>query len=79
MAKQETIIDISIYSQGRVYCSSSMLYTGSWMKQTLTDIQVEYDEPIPIYCDNTSSIRISKKPNDSLQEKALDANWIYPY
>ena len=24
------------------------------MKQTLTDIQVEYDEPIPIYCDNTS-------------------------
>ena len=38
-----------------------MLYTGSWMKQTLTDIQVEYDEPIPIYCDNTSSISISKK------------------
>ena len=24
------------------------------MKQTLIDIQVEYDEPIPIYCDNTS-------------------------
>jgi hypothetical protein len=31
------------------------------MKQTLTDIQVEYDEPIPIYCDNTSAIGISKK------------------
>jgi hypothetical protein len=31
-----------------------------WMKQTLTDIQVEYDEPIPIYCDNTSAISISK-------------------
>jgi hypothetical protein len=30
------------------------------MKQTLTDIQVEYHEPIPIYCDNTSSISISK-------------------
>ena len=28
------------------------------MKQTLTDIQVEYDEPIPIYCNNTSSISI---------------------
>jgi hypothetical protein len=24
-----------------------------WMKQTLIDIQVEYDEPVPIYCDNT--------------------------
>jgi hypothetical protein len=33
-----------------------------WMKQTLTDIQVEYDEPIPIYCDNTSAINISKNP-----------------
>jgi hypothetical protein len=30
------------------------------MKQTLTNIQVEYDEPIPIYCDNTSAISISK-------------------
>jgi hypothetical protein len=30
------------------------------MKQTLTDIQVEYDEPITIYCDNTSAISISK-------------------
>jgi hypothetical protein len=33
-----------------------------WMKKTLTDIQVEYDEPIPIYCDNTSAINISKNP-----------------
>jgi hypothetical protein len=30
-----------------------------WMKQTLTDIQVDYDEPIPIYCDNTRAINIS--------------------
>jgi hypothetical protein len=30
------------------------------MKQTLTDIQDEYDEPIPIYFDNTSAISISK-------------------
>jgi bifunctional DNase/RNase len=33
-----------------------------WMKQTLKDIQVEYDEIIPIYCDNTSAISISKNP-----------------
>jgi hypothetical protein len=30
------------------------------MKHTLTYIQVQYDEPIPIYCDNTSVINISK-------------------
>jgi bifunctional DNase/RNase len=32
------------------------------MKQTLTYIRVEYDEPIPIYYDNTSTISISKNP-----------------
>jgi hypothetical protein len=32
------------------------------MKQTLTDIQVEYDESIPIYSDNTRTISISKNP-----------------
>jgi bifunctional DNase/RNase len=32
------------------------------MKQTLIDIQVEYNEPIPIYCDSTSAISISKNP-----------------
>jgi hypothetical protein len=31
-----------------------------WMKQTLTDIQVEYDDSIPIYCDNKSAISILK-------------------
>ena len=30
------------------------------MKQTLTYIQVEYDEPIPIYYDKWSAISISK-------------------
>jgi hypothetical protein len=30
------------------------------MKKTLQDIQVEYDEPISIFCDNTSAISISK-------------------
>jgi hypothetical protein len=32
------------------------------MKQTLQDIQVKYDEPIPIFCDNTSDTNISKNP-----------------
>jgi hypothetical protein len=32
------------------------------MKKNLTDKQVEYDDPITIYCDNTSTISISKNP-----------------
>jgi hypothetical protein len=30
------------------------------MKQTLEDLQVKYDHPITINCDNTNSINISK-------------------
>jgi hypothetical protein len=33
-----------------------------WMKQTLQDMQVKYDEPISILCDNTNAISISKNP-----------------
>ena len=30
------------------------------MKQTLQDFQVQFSEPIPIFCDNTNAISISK-------------------
>jgi hypothetical protein len=32
------------------------------MKQTLEDLQIRYDNPITINCDNTSAISISKNP-----------------
>ena len=32
------------------------------MKQMWEDIHNHYDTPIPIYCDNTSAISISKNP-----------------
>ena len=32
------------------------------MKQSLKEVQVEYNQPIPIYCDNTSAINIYKNP-----------------
>jgi hypothetical protein len=38
------------------------------MKQTLKDIQVEYDDPIPIYFDNTSTISIS---NNSMMHSKM--------
>jgi hypothetical protein len=61
------------------------------MKQTLTDIQVDYDEPIPIYCDNTNAINISKNPvmhsktkhipikYHFLREKFAEKNIIFEY
>ena len=32
------------------------------MKEMLEDIHIHYNTPIPIYCDNTSAIIISKNP-----------------
>jgi hypothetical protein len=33
-----------------------------WMIQTLEDLEVKYTAPIPIHCDNTSAISVSKNP-----------------
>jgi hypothetical protein len=33
-----------------------------WMIQTLADLKVTYTNPIPIHCDNTSAISVSKNP-----------------
>jgi hypothetical protein len=41
-----------------VTCCTQVL----WMKHTLQEIKVKYDDPISILCDNTSVINISKNP-----------------
>jgi hypothetical protein len=33
-----------------------------WMIQTLADLEVKYVALIPIHCDNTSAINVSKNP-----------------
>ena len=53
---------ISLSTNEAYYIATTCCTHVLWMKQNLTDIQVEYDDPIPIYCDNTSSIIISKNP-----------------
>jgi hypothetical protein len=61
LSKKQSSISLSTAEEEYIAtaaCCTQVL----WMKQTLKYIQVEYDEPIPIYCDNTSAINISKKP-----------------
>jgi hypothetical protein len=54
---------VSLSTAEAEYIAATTCFTQVlWMKQTLTDIQVEYDEPIPIYCDNKSAISITKNP-----------------
>jgi hypothetical protein len=59
LRKKQSSISLSIAEEeyiGATTCCTQLL----WMKQTLIDIQVEYDEPIRFYFDNTISISISK-------------------
>jgi hypothetical protein len=39
------------------YCTQVL-----WMIQTLADLEVKYTALIPIHCDNTSAISVSKNP-----------------
>jgi hypothetical protein len=69
LSKKQSSISLST-TEAEYIAATTCCTQVLWMKQTLTDIQVEYDEPIPIYCDNTSAISISKNPGDALQDEA---------
>jgi hypothetical protein len=60
MRKKQSSISLSTTKEKYIVVASCCTQV-LWMKQTLIDIQFEYDVPIPIYCDNTSTISISKK------------------
>jgi hypothetical protein len=45
------------YIVAATYCTQVL-----WMIQTLADLEVKYAAPIPIHCDNTSAISVSKNP-----------------
>jgi hypothetical protein len=55
-----------------------MMYSGS-MDETNFDIyiQVEYDDLIPIYCDNTSTISISKNPMMHSKMKQIPIKYYF--
>ena len=47
------------------------------MKQMLEDIHIHYDTPIPICCDNTSAINISKNPIMHSKTKHIPINFHF--
>lgn len=61
LSKKKTSISLFIVEEEYIAmaaCCNQVL----WMKQTLQDLQVKFSGPIPIFCDNTSAINISKNP-----------------
>jgi hypothetical protein len=61
LSKKQSSISLST-TEAEYIAATKCCTQVLWMKQTLTDTHVAYDEPIPIYCDNTSAINISKIP-----------------
>jgi hypothetical protein len=52
---------ISLSNIEAEYIATATCYTQIlWMIQTLADLKVTYIDPIPLHCDNTSAISVSK-------------------
>ena len=47
------------------------------MKQILQDIKLVFEEPMVIYCDNTSAISLSKNPLQHSKEKQIPIKYHY--
>jgi hypothetical protein len=59
LSKKKSFISLSTTEEEYVVvatCCTQVL----WMIQTLADLEVKYATPIPIHCDNTSAISVSK-------------------
>lgn len=59
LSKKKTSISLSTTKLEYIIattCCTEVL----WMKKTFQDLQIKFDEPIPIFCDNTNAISISK-------------------
>ena len=59
LSKKQGSISLSTieaeYIAATPYCTQIL-----WMTQTLVDLKVTYTNPIPLHCDNTSAISVSK-------------------
>ena len=47
------------------------------MTQTVADLEMKYTEPIPIHCDNTSAISVSKNPVSHSKTKHIPIKYHF--
>jgi hypothetical protein len=59
LSKKQSSVSLST-TEAEYIAATTCCTQVLWMKKTLQDIKVEYDQPISIICDNTSAINISK-------------------
>lgn len=59
LSKKQSSISLST-TEAEYIATATCCTQILWMVQYLADLEVKYFEPIPIYCDNTSAISVSK-------------------
>ena len=62
LSKKQSSIYLSTTIEADYIASTTCCTQILWMIQTLADLKVKYVDPIPLHCDNTSAIIVSKNP-----------------
>ena len=76
ISKKQTSISLST-TEVEYIAASECCTQIEWMKQTLQDIKVVYENPTVFHCDNTSSISLSKNPVQHSKAKHIPIKYHY--
>jgi hypothetical protein len=76
LSKKKTSISLSTI-EAKYIVAASCCTQVIWMKQTIEYLQVKYDYPITINCDNTNTISISKNPINHSKTKHIPIKYHF--
>jgi hypothetical protein len=76
ISKKQTSISLST-TEAEYIAVAECCTQVEWMNKTLQDIKVVFEEPTIIYCDNTSSINLSKNTVQHYKEKHIPIKYHY--
>lgn len=75
-SKKKDSVSLSTVEAEYIVASSCCTHI-LWMRQTLKDIGVNFDDPISIMCNNTSAINISKNPVQHSRTKYISIRYHF--
>ena len=75
-SKKQTCVALST-AEAEYIALSAAAQEALWMRQLLTDLNVNIDEPVTIYEDNQSAIAMSKNPQFHRRSKHIDIKYHF--
>lgn len=73
--KQSTVAKSS--TEAEYIALSDAISEGEWIKKLLHEMKIKCNQPIPIYVDNTSCIRIAMEPREYKRVKHMDVKYMF--